>query len=71
MRTPIRTARLVEQQRFWGSTALPTATAALEACSGLVGRVFSAVVVKTENDTVSGVLTPACLSLIGAAGWNP
>ena len=46
-------------------TALPTATAALEACSGLVGRAFSAAVVKTENDTVLGVLNPACLSLIG------
>ena len=52
-------AALVEQQRFWGSyKALPMATAALEACSGLVGRAFSAAVVKTENDTVSGVLSP-------------
>ena len=48
----------VEQQRSGALTALPMATAALEACSGLVGRAFSAAVVKTENDTVSGVLSP-------------
>ena len=30
-----------------------------------MGRAFSAAVVKTENDTVLGVLNPACLSLIG------
>ncbi len=45
-------------------TAFPTATAALEACSGLVGRVFASASVKAP-DHVQSALTPALLALVG------
>lgn len=47
-----------------GSGADALQTGALEACSGLVGRAFAAAVVKADEN-IAGVLTPACLSLIG------
>ena len=46
------------------TTAFPTATAALESCSGLVGRAFAAAEV-SGPDYVLEALTPDCLSLIG------
>ena len=49
-----------------GTTAFPTATAALEACAGFVGRAFASAEVATDARTL-GVLTPAVLSMIGRA----
>ena len=48
------------------TTAFPTATAALEACAGFVGRAFAAAEVATAARNLE-VLTPACLSMIGRA----
>ena len=48
------------------TTAFPTATAALEACAGFVGRAFAAAEVATDARTLE-VLTPACLAMIGRA----
>ena len=48
------------------STAFPTATAALEACSGLVGRAFASATVM-GSDRAQDALTPALLSMIGRA----
>ena len=48
------------------TTAFPTATAALEACAGFVGRAFAAAEVATDARTLD-VLTPAVLSMIGRA----
>ena len=48
------------------TTAFPTATAALEACAGFVGRAFAAAEVATDARTLE-VLTPAVLSMIGRA----
>ena len=45
-------------------TAFPTATAALEACAGLVGRSFSACEV-SGPDRVVDTLTPAVMNMIG------
>ena len=44
--------------------AFPTATAALEACAGLVGRAFAAAEI-TGPDRVTDVLTPDVMNLIG------
>ena len=56
-------AALVSSAR--GETlALPTATAALESCAGLIGRMFAAAEVKARPAIV-GALTPECLMLIG------
>ena len=46
------------------TTAFPTATAALEACAGLVGRAFAAADI-TGPDRVVRILTPDCMNLIG------
>ena len=43
---------------------IPTATAALEACSGLVGRSFAACEVGGP-ETITAALTPPCLELVG------
>ena len=48
------------------STVFPTATAALEACAGLVGRAFAACEVMGPPH-VQDALTPDCLSMIGRA----
>ena len=48
------------------STSFPTATAALEACAGFVGRAFAAAEV-TAPAFATAALDPACLSLIGRA----
>ena len=48
------------------STAFPTATAALEACAGLVGRAFAACEVMGPENVVQA-LTPDFLSMIGRA----
>ena len=48
------------------TTAFPTATGALEACAGFVGRAFAAAEVATDSRTAQ-VLTPSLLSLIGRA----
>ena len=48
------------------STALPTATAALESCAGLVGRSFAACEVHGPESVVKA-LTPDLLSMIGRA----
>ena len=48
------------------TTAFPTATAALEACAGFVGRAFAAAEVATDARTLE-VLTPAMLAMIGRA----
>ena len=46
------------------STAFPTATAALEAAAGVVGRAFAAGEVRAP-DAMRDALGPACLSMIG------
>ena len=48
------------------STALPTATAALESCAGLIGRAFAACEVHGPESVVKA-LTPDLLSMIGRA----
>ena len=48
------------------TTAFPTATAALEACSGLVGRAFASAAVSAP-DAVREALTPDFLALLGRA----
>ncbi len=48
------------------STSFPTATAALEACAGFVGRAFAAAEIKAPA-YATAALDPACLSLIGRA----
>ena len=44
--------------------AVPTATAALEACAGTVGRGFAASEV-SGPDALAMALTPPCLELVG------
>ena len=46
------------------SLAVPSATSALEACSGLTGRGFAAAEV-TGPDSLTRALTPGCLELVG------
>lgn len=46
------------------TTAFPTATAALEACAGFVGRSFAAAEV-TGPEVMRRALSPDCMSLIG------
>ena len=46
------------------STAYPTATGALEACAGFVGRSFAVAEVKAD-ERVLAALSPACLSMAG------
>ena len=46
------------------SLAVPSATAALEACAGLTGRGFAAAEV-TGPDSLTRALTPGCLELVG------
>ena len=48
------------------NTAVPTATAALEACAGFVGRAFAAAEV-SGPDLYRRALGPACMALIGRA----
>ena len=48
------------------NTAFPTATAALEACAGFVGRAFAAAEVEAPAHATMA-LDPSCLSLIGRA----
>ncbi len=48
------------------STAFPTATAALEACAGFVGRAFAAAEVSAPA-MYRDALDPACMALIGRA----
>ena len=48
------------------STALPTATAALEACAGLVGRAFASADVEAPEN-IRHALTPSMMALIGRA----
>ena len=49
-----------------GKTALPTATAALEAAAGLVGRSFASAEIAAP-DMAAGELTPGCMAMIGRA----
>ena len=49
-----------------GATAIPQATAALEACAGFIARAFAVAEVDAP-DTVRPALTPDCLMLIGRA----
>lgn len=49
-----------------GKSALPTATAALEAAAGLVGRSFASAEIAAP-DMVAGELTPSCMAMIGRA----
>ena len=49
-----------------GKSALPTATAALEASAGLVGRAFATAEV-TAPEAFAGQLGPACMAMIGRA----
>lgn len=49
-----------------GKTALPTATASLEAAAGLVGRSFAAAEIAAP-DMVEGALDPATMAMIGRA----
>ena len=48
------------------ATAFPTATAALEACAGFVGRSFAGAVVKSDSG-VGRLLDPPLLSMVGRA----
>ena len=48
------------------NTAFPTATAALEACAGFVGRSFAGAVVKSDSG-VGRLLDPPLLSMVGRA----
>ena len=48
------------------ATAFPTATAALEACAGFVGRSFAGAVVKSDSG-VSSILNPPLMAMIGRA----
>ena len=41
-----------------------TATAAVEACSGLVARAFVTAEIES-TDTIQQLITPACLAMIG------
>ena len=43
---------------------MPTATASLEACAGVVGRGFAASEV-SGPDSITQALTPGCLEMIG------
>ena len=54
------------QSRASGAVAKATATAALEACAGIVSRSFAAAV-PTGPANLVAPLTPACLALIGRA----
>ena len=56
---------LLAEQASGGTNALVTATGALEACTGLVGRAFATAEVKGAPDHVSNALTPDVLRLIG------
>ena len=47
------------------TTAFPTATAALEACAGLIGRAFASATVENAPDHVAEAVTPALLNLAG------
>ena len=55
------------QSRAGGASALPGATAALEAASGFVARAFASADVTTADSTMAGVLDPQTLSMIGRA----
>ena len=48
------------------STAFPTATAALEACAGMIGRAFATATVDS-TPAIQASLTPAFLALVGRA----
>ena len=54
----------IQQQAGGHVTAFPTATAALEACTGFVGRAFALAEV-SGSATVQELLTPGMLRLIG------
>ena len=49
------------------STAFPTATAALEACAGLIGRAFASASIQGAPDHVIEAVSPALLNLAGRA----
>ena len=55
------------QSRAGGASALPGATAALEAASGFVARAFASADVTTADSTMAGVLDPSTLGQIGRA----
>ena len=55
------------QARSSGESALPGATAALEACSGFVSRAFASADVTMADSTMEGVLDPSTLGQIGRA----
>ena len=46
------------------TTAFPTATAALEACAGLVGRAFASASIQGAPDHVTEAVTPALLKAL-------
>ena len=49
------------------STAYPNATAALEACAGLVGRAFASASIQGAPDHVIEAVSPSLLNLAGRA----
>ena len=53
------------QSKAGGASALPGATAALEAASGFVARAFASADVTTADSRLAGVLDPHTLSMIG------
>ena len=55
------------QSRAGGASALPGATAALEAASGFVSRAFASADVTTADSTMAGILDPHTLAMIGRA----
>ena len=55
------------QRQASGSSALPGATAALEACSGFVSRAFSSADVICSDEVKAESLDPTTLSMIGRA----
>ena len=63
----MRLVQAIQSRAAGQQTAFPTATAALEACAGLVGRAFGSALVEGVSDVYSAALTPDLLALIGRA----
>ena len=62
--TDVLIAALVARAQGKSLIAVPSATAALEACAGLTGRGFASAEVRGP-DSLTRALTPGCLDLVG------
>ena len=65
-----RSRRPCREAAAGSPTARVTATGALEACAGLVGRSFATSTVETENASIRAALTPSFLEIAGAGAHN-